>query len=45
MYEVKNQTSWEWDGRINEEVVPPGVYFYSVKGKGFDDVGSFSVIY
>lgn len=45
MYEVKNQKSWEWDGRINNEIVPPGVYFYSVKGKGFDDVGSFSVIY
>jgi gliding motility-associated-like protein len=45
MYEVKNQTTWEWDGRINNEVVPPGIYFYSVKGKGFDDVGSFSVIY
>lgn len=45
MYEVKNQTSWEWDGRIGGEIVPPGVYFYSVKGKGFDDVGSFSVIY
>lgn len=45
IYEVKNQVSWEWDGRINDEIVPPGTYFYSVKGKGFDDIGSFSVIY
>lgn len=45
LYEIKDQTSWEWDGRVGGEIVPPGVYFYSVKGRGFEDVGSFSVIY
>jgi len=45
MHEIKDAEVWEWDGRIGGEIVPPGVYFYSIIGKGFEDVGMVNVIY
>jgi gliding motility-associated-like protein len=45
MHEIKDAETWEWDGRIGGEIVPPGVYFYSIIGKGFEDVGMVNVIY
>ena len=45
MHEITNADTWEWDGRIGGDIVPPGVYFYSIIGKGFEDVGMVNVIY
>lgn len=45
LHEISNTDVWEWDGRIGTEIVPPGVYFYSIIGKGFEDVGMVNVIY
>lgn len=45
MHEISNTDTWEWDGRIGGDIVPPGVYFYSIIGKGFEDVGMVNVIY
>lgn len=45
LHEIKDVEVWEWDGRIGNEIVPPGVYFYSIIGKGFEDVGMVNVIY
>lgn len=45
LHEIKDVEVWEWDGRIGSEIVPPGVYFYSIIGKGFEDVGMVNVIY
>ena len=45
LHEIKDAEEWEWDGRIGGEIVPPGVYFYSIIGNGFEDVGMVNVIY
>jgi gliding motility-associated-like protein len=45
LHEIKDAEVWEWDGRIGGEIVPPGVYFYSIIGQGFEDVGMVNVIY
>ncbi len=45
LHEISNAEVWEWDGRIGGSIVPPGVYFYSIVGKGFEDVGMINVIY
>jgi gliding motility-associated-like protein len=45
LHEIKDVEVWEWDGRIGSEIVPPGVYFYSIIGEGFEDVGMVNVIY
>jgi gliding motility-associated-like protein len=45
LHEIKDVEVWEWDGRIGSEIVPPGVYFYSIIGDGFEDVGMVNVIY
>ncbi len=45
LHEIKDVEVWEWDGRIGSEIVPPGVYFYSIIGQGFEDVGIVNVIY
>ncbi len=45
LHEIKDAEVWEWDGRIGGEIVPPGVYFYSIIGNGFEDVGMVNVIY
>jgi gliding motility-associated-like protein len=45
LHEIKDVDVWEWDGRIGGEIVPPGVYFYSIIGQGFEDVGMVNVIY
>lgn len=45
LHEISNVDVWEWDGRIGGSIVPPGVYFYSIVGKGFEDVGMINVIY
>ena len=45
LHEISNAEVWEWDGRIGGEIAPPGVYFYSIIGKGFEDVGMVNIIY
>lgn len=45
LHEIKGVDVWEWDGKIGNEIVPQGVYFYSIKGEGFEDVGMVNVLY
>lgn len=45
LHEISNVEVWEWDGKVGSEIVPPGVYFYSIIGRGFEDVGMINVMY
>ncbi len=45
LHEITNVEVWEWDGKIGSEIAPPGVYFYSIIGRGFEDVGMINIMY
>jgi gliding motility-associated-like protein len=44
LYETKDKDNLSWDGTVNGQIVPPGVYFYVIEGKGFKDTGTVTVV-
>lgn len=44
LYQTNDKSNLTWDGKVNNETVTPGVYFYVVEGKGFKDTGTITVI-
>ncbi len=45
LFTSENTDLHEWDAKVNGETVPAGTYFYVVKGNGFNENGSLTVIY
>lgn len=35
----------EWDGKKNRHLVAPGTYFFTLKGRGFEKIGTITVVY
>lgn len=40
-----SDTAPSWDGTYHGTTVPPGIYFYLIKGKTFKRYGSLSIVY